>query len=121
MIKLTFCLVRAPHLSREAFQRYWLEQHGPLVRSVASVLRIKRYVQSHTLTTPVNDALRRGRGAPDAYDGVAELWWDSLADLTAGGATPEGREAGRRLLEDERTFIDLPRSPLWLSEEHPIV
>jgi uncharacterized protein (TIGR02118 family) len=121
VIKLTFCLVRAAHLSREEFQRYWLDQHGPLVRSLAPALRIKRYVQSHTLTTPVNDALRRGRGAPEAYDGVAELWWDSLDDLKAGGATDEGREAGRRLLEDERTFIDLARSPVWLSEEHAIV
>ena len=121
MIKLTFCLVRASHLSREEFQRYWLESHGPLVRSLAPTLRIKRYVQTHTLATPVNDALRRGRGAPEPYDGVAELWWDSLAELTAGGASPEGREAGRRLLEDERRFIDLARSPLWLSEEHAIV
>ena len=121
MIKLTFCLVRAAHLSREEFQRYWREQHGPLVRSLAAVLRIERYVQSHALTTPIDDALRRGRGALAGYDGVAELWWDSLEDLTAGGATAEGRAAGKRLLEDERTFIDLARSPLWLSEEHPIV
>ena len=33
MIKLTFCLVRLPHLSREAFQRYWFETHAPLVES----------------------------------------------------------------------------------------
>jgi len=121
VIKLTFCLVRAPHLSREDFQRYWLERHGPLVRSVAPALRIKRYVQSHTLTTPIDSGLRRARRAPEGYDGVAELWWDSLEDLTAGGATPEGRAAGTRLLDDERTFIDLARSPLWLAEEHAII
>ena len=121
MIKLTFCLVRAPHLSREDFQRYWLERHGPLVRSVAPALRIKRYVQSHTLTTPIDGGLRRARGAPEGYDGVAELWWDSVEDLTAGGASPEGRAAGKRLLDDERTFIDLARSPLWLAEEHAII
>jgi len=86
MIKLTFCLVRAPHLSREEFQRHWLERHGPLVRSMAPVLRIKRYGQSHTLTTPLNEAFRRGRGAPEAYDGVAEPWGDSLEDLTGGRA-----------------------------------
>ena len=121
MIKLTFCLTRASHLSREEFQRYWLESHGPLVRSLAPRLRIRRYVQSHTLTTPLDAALRRARRAPEGYDGVAELWWDSLDDLAAGGATAEGREAGRRLLEDERRFIDLARSPLWLSEEHALV
>ena len=35
MIKLVFCLRRLPHLSREAFQRYWLDSHGPLVRKLA--------------------------------------------------------------------------------------
>ena len=121
MITLVFCLTRAPHLSREEFQRYWRESHAPLVRAAAPALRIKRYVQTHTLTSPVNDALRRGRGGPEAYDGVAELWWDSLEDMTAAAATPEGRTAGRTLLEDERRFIDLARSPLWLAQERPIV
>jgi uncharacterized protein (TIGR02118 family) len=121
VIKLTFCVRRAPHLTREEFQRYWRDSHGPLVRAAAPALRIKRYVQSHTLTTPVDEALRRSRGAPEPYDGVAELWWDSLEEFRAAGATPEGREAGRRLLEDERRFIDLAHSPLWLAEEHAVV
>ncbi|MFT5776135.1 EthD domain-containing protein, partial [Hyphomonas sp.] len=30
MIKLSFCLRRLPHLSREDFQTYWREQHAPL-------------------------------------------------------------------------------------------
>ena len=28
---------------------------------------------------------------------------------------------GRRLVEDERTFIDLARSPVLVADEHPIV
>jgi len=121
MIKLTFCLRRLPHLSREAFQHYWLGTHGALVRSHAVALRIRGYVQLHTTTTPVNDLLRASRGGPEAYDGVAELWWDSLEDLTAAMSTPEGAAAGAALLEDERRFIDLERSPLWLGEEKEIV
>ena len=121
MIKLVFCAMRLPHLSREEFQRYWRERHGPLVRECAKALGIRRYVQVHTLDSPVNDGLRRGRGGPTAYDGVAELWFDSLDALTVAGATPEGKAAGRRLLEDERTFIDLARSPLFVAEEHPVV
>jgi uncharacterized protein (TIGR02118 family) len=120
MVKLTFCLRRASHLTREQFQRYWREQHAPLVREAAPALRVVRYVQSHALASPVNDALQRGRQAPEAFDGVAELWWNSLEDFTAATASPQGRAAGRRLLEDERRFIDLARSPLWLAEEHPI-
>jgi uncharacterized protein (TIGR02118 family) len=121
MIKLSFCLCRRPGLSRAEFQKYWLEQHAPLVKRHADVLRIRRYVQTHSLTTPFNDAIRASRGAPEMYDGVAELWWDSLDDILASGESEEGRAAGLALLEDERRFIDLSRSPLWLSEEKTIV
>jgi uncharacterized protein (TIGR02118 family) len=121
MVKLVFCLRRSSHLSRADFQRYWRETHGPLVRRHAATLRIRRYVQVHTLEDALNDALRGTRGGPEAYDGVAELWWESRADLAAAIATPEGQRAGEELLEDERRFIDLARSPLWLAEEHPIV
>jgi len=121
VIKLVFCLRRQPHLSLAEFQRYWLEQHGPLVRRHAATLRIKRYVQVHTLDSPVNEAIRRSRDSGDPHDGVAELWWDSAEDLAAGSATPEGQKAARELLEDERKFVDLRRSALWVGEEHPIV
>jgi uncharacterized protein (TIGR02118 family) len=120
VIKLVFCLTRRSDLSREEFQRHWREQHAPLVREAARALGVRRYVQVHTLTHPTNEALRRGRGGPEEYDGVAELWFDSLDALAAAGATPEGRAAGRRLLEDERRFIDLARSPVWIAEEHPV-
>lgn len=121
MIKLVFCLRRLPHLSLEEFQRYWLETHGPLVRSHAGTLRIKRYVQVHTLDSPVNETLRASRDAGEPYDGVAELWWDNAEDLAAATATPEGQQAAGELLEDERKFIDLPRSALWVAQEHPVV
>ena len=120
MIKLVYCLRRLPHLSREEFQRYWRETHGPLVRSRAQALRIRRDVQVHTLEGSINDALRQNRGALEAYDGVAELWYESADDLAAA-ASPEGRKAGAELLEDERRFIDLERSALWIAQEHPIV
>lgn len=121
MIKLVFCLRRLSHLSLEEFQRYWLETHGPLVRSHAKTLRIRRYAQVHTLDSPANEAIRRSRDAGEPYDGVAELWWDSAGDMAAGSATPEGRDAARELLEDERKFVDLQRSALWIGTEHPIV
>jgi len=41
---------------------------------------------------------------------------DSFDDLAANATNP--RHRGRpRLLEDEKTFIDLARSPLWWGEE----
>jgi uncharacterized protein (TIGR02118 family) len=121
MIKVVFCARRLPHLSRQEFQRYWRETHGPLVRRYAEVLRIRRYVQVHTLDDPLQEALRASRGGPEAYDGVAELWWDRREDLAGAGGDPAWRQATAALLEDERRFIDLARSPLFVAEEHPII
>src|SRR3954469_19443104 len=121
MIKLTFCLTRLPHLTREAFQAYWFGTHAPLVASVAETLQIRRYVQLHSLPTEANTATRASREAPPEYDGVAELWFDSLEALAQNGARPEAKAAAALLLEDERRLIDLPTSPLWFSQEHVVV
>ena len=117
MVKLVFALRRLPHLSRAEFQRYWREQHAPLVKKHAETLGIRRYVQLHTLDTPLNQGLRGTRGGPDEFDGVAEIWFDK-AELPA---TAEAAVAGQALLEDEKKFIDLARSPLWIGEERPIL
>jgi uncharacterized protein (TIGR02118 family) len=119
MIKLTFCLTRLPSLSREDFQHYWRETHAPLVAARAEILKIRRYVQTHTLPDAAFAALAASRAGPPAYDGVAELWWDSMEDL--GGTDPAARQAGLELLEDERRFIDLTRSPIFFSEEYEVV
>lgn len=121
MIKLTFCLVRLPQFSREQFQAYWFEKHAPLVKSHAAVLGIRRYVQTHSADPVFSVDLRNSRGGPEQYDGVAQLWWDSFDDLAARLVNPEAIEAGRAMLEDERKFIDLPRSPLWWGEEKTII
>lgn len=121
MIKLVFSLRRKPELTREGFQHYWLETHGPLVRSHAEVLGIRRYVQVHALPENVQVLLQTSRRAPPAYDGVAELWYDDLESIGRAASTEEGRAAGLALLEDERRFIDHSQSPLWFGTEHPLV
>ncbi|MDB5443137.1 MAG: EthD family reductase [Phenylobacterium sp.] len=121
MIKLTFCLVRLPHLTREGFQDYWAGTHAPLVASVAEVLQIRRYVQLHSLPPEAHAAIRASREAPPEFDGVAELWFDSLEAVLANLQRPEAQAAGQLLLEDERRFIDLPKSPLWWGQERVVV
>ncbi len=122
MVKLVFCLRRLPTLSVSEFQRYWFDNHAELVRRHAPALRIRRYTQSHTLSDRRLSPVIEVRGGPtDPFDGVAELWWDSADDLLEAMATAEGVDAGRALLDDERTFIDLPNSPLFFSNEHVII
>ena len=120
MLKLTFCLRRKPGLSLPEFQDYWLTKHGPLVRRLQPALGMVRYVQLHRRDDELGLGMAKVRGAPEPYDGVAELWWESEEAFRASGRTPEGREAGRLLLEDEAKFIDLASSPLWLNHEQVI-
>ena len=120
MVHLIFCLRRLPKLSREEFQRYWRETHAPLVRKHAAALGIRRYVQAHTIDSELSRGIAATRGAPDPFDGVAELWFD-LDDLTARVTTPAAIDAGRALLEDERRFIDLARSPIFIADDHVVI
>jgi uncharacterized protein (TIGR02118 family) len=120
MVKLVYCIRRREDVSAEEFHRYWLEKHAPLVRSVATAIGAVRYVQSHTVAPQLNALLRESRGAGEPYDGITELWWESLADLEGGMQTVESQDAQRRLLEDESTFIDFTRSRVFMTEEHVI-
>jgi uncharacterized protein (TIGR02118 family) len=120
MIKFVYCVRRRPELSVAEFRKYWLEKHGPLVRSQAKALGAKRYVQSHTLDTPLNLAAQQPRGTLPPYDGITEVWWDKIEDLVAALQSPEGQKANQLLAEDEGRFCDLPRCSVFFTEEHTI-
>lgn len=122
MIKIVFCLRRLPALSPDEFYRYWLDTHGPLVRSYAAALRIRRYTQGHGIADPRLNAAAEVRGcAVPPFDGVAEIYWDSVEEMFTASASAKGREAGRALLEDERRFIDLPHSSLFVARDYELV
>ena len=78
-VKLVAFLKRRPEFSVDAFQRYWRENHAPLVPRTP---RLRRYVQSHLL--PEHYAV----GEP-LTDGLAELWWDSPDDFQISWASPQ--------------------------------
>jgi uncharacterized protein (TIGR02118 family) len=120
MIKFIYCVRRRPEMTPEQFRKYWLENHGPLVRSCAKALRARKYVQSHTLDTPLNQVVRQARGTKEPYDGLTEIWWDSFEDALAAAQTPEGQRANQLLAEDEARFCDLPNCAVFFSEEHTI-
>jgi uncharacterized protein (TIGR02118 family) len=120
MIKLTYCLRRKQGLSWEEFSRYWGDVHAPLVQERAGALGIRRYVQVRTVQDRDLAARLQSRngGSPEPFDGIAELWYDTLA---GAGRTEEGAKAARELLEDERNFIDLAASPIWFGDERVFV
>ena len=77
-----------------------------------------RWVQSHTLDTPLNEGLRTSRGMLPEYDGVAEVWFASEEALMEGMSSPEGQKLGAALLEDEENFIDHSKSSAFIVKEH---
>jgi hypothetical protein len=89
-----------------------------LASSLGPALGIRRYVQLHTVPGGFNDALASGRGAPEHFDGVAELWFDSLDAMVARALSEEGAAAAETLRLDEEKFIDHSRSPIFIGEEH---
>jgi uncharacterized protein (TIGR02118 family) len=121
MIKIVFCLRRLSKMSLPEFQRYWFDVHAPLVRRHRDVLRISKYTQLHSDLGELTQRLTAFRNAPEPYDGVAEIWYDSHEALGALGSDPRARAASRELRDDEARFIDLTRSPIWVAEERPII
>ncbi|WP_158595965.1 EthD domain-containing protein [Oleomonas cavernae] len=120
MIKLVYCIRKRTDLPAEEFRKYWLEQHGPLVRSVAAQINAAKYVQSHTVEPGLNGVLQQSRGLAEPYDGITEVWWEDVADLHAAMATAEGRAAMGRLVDDESKFIDFAHSRVFMTEEQVI-
>ena len=120
MIRLIYVLRRKPSMSREDFQKYWFETHGPLVARHATTLNILRYLQDHTLDDPMNEQMAKARGGMEPpYDGVAELWWPTREALASSFNSAAGQAASKELVEDEAKFIDFATSPLWLAYEYP--
>ena len=120
MLKFVYCVRRRADVSPEAFKKYWLENHGPLVKSCAKTLKAKRYVQSHTLDTPLNALAAAPRSTKSPYDGITELWWDRVEDLVEALSSREGQEANLMLTRDESAFVDLKNSSVFFTEEHVI-
>jgi uncharacterized protein (TIGR02118 family) len=122
MIKLVFCVKKRKDISTDEFYDYWLNQHGPLVKSKAELLQITRYVQSHTQKPELGEAVSAARGMKQpGFDGIAELWFDSMESLEALLATDAAREASAALAEDEARFIDMEGSTIFYTEEHEVI
>jgi len=100
-------------MSREEFQDYWRNSHGPFFMKFVDVHNAIKYVQSCTIDTPMNQVLIDSRGMQPEYDGVAEVYFESVNAMSSG----EGQKLGAALLEDENKFIDHSKSTAFFVEE----
>jgi uncharacterized protein (TIGR02118 family) len=105
MVKLVYCITKKATLTDAEFFDYWKNVHGPIG---ARIPRLRKLTQSHRWAVA---------GFRADYDGVAELWFDSLEDLQAARQSPESKASS----EDEVNFIDHSKVALFVSEEHNIL
>ncbi len=106
MIKLIGLMNRKDGRSLQEFQRYWREVHAPLI---AQAPGLRRYIQSHSVPELYDQY-------PQAFDGMAEAWFDSPEAYGAAIASPAWQAAvadgpnfigsSRRLLATEVPIID---------------
>ncbi len=115
MVKMTICLRRRPEVTPEAFREYWRDIHAPLIVRHAATLGIKRYVQVYAI-----EAAPTG-GRPQGFDGIGEVWIESVEAFRAALATPQGAMVGREIGETDAFLTDLSRSPRTFGTEIPII
>ncbi|KAL2837389.1 EthD domain-containing protein [Aspergillus pseudodeflectus] len=114
-VKYLSFLRRAEGLDHEQFLEYWIHRHAALVKIVKPFYSlVRRYVQHHgrlDLHRPM-----AGEGKPETFDGVVELYFDSVDDLEKAYTHPEYLAI---LRPDEARFIKGP-SMRFVVEERPV-
>ena len=123
MIKITYLMRRLSHLSLEEFQSYWSEKHPQAAPADAfSTLGVKRYIQGLPLETEARDLVIGPRtGLVDPFDGVAELWVESIAAIENDWSTEKAKEYLEIFFKDEQNFIDWTRSTILVSKENIVM
>jgi uncharacterized protein (TIGR02118 family) len=112
VIKLIVVVKRNAAMSPADFHRYWRTEHATKVRALAACARyVRRYVQAHTLDSEY-------AGGEPAFDGTAELWFDSVADKDAFYSDAEYLAT---VAPDERVFADMERTRFLVTAEEDVL
>ena len=97
---------RAPGVTRDAFQQWWLREHAPLVAKHAGLVR--RYVQLHNIG-PTEPGQPQYHAAACRIDGVTLLGFASVNDVEEF----LGSAGQREIFEDERRMTDSAVEEWW--------
>ena len=108
LLKRVSFIKRKPGLSPEEFSHYWRDVHGPLALQMPG---IRRYVQCHVAPQAYE------KGEP-AYDGVAQIWFETMADLQYAMNSQEYKEGAQ---PDGLKFVDPEHLGHLLTEENRVV
>ncbi|MGO9452044.1 MAG: EthD domain-containing protein [Candidatus Binataceae bacterium] len=115
MIKLAGMLKRKQGTTSDQFHNYWKNVHAPFVQTIPEFTRyVRKYVQSHATADQTSVP---GTNSAPPFDGLAEIWFDSIADMRKAFSEPRYMADIR---PDELKFLDLPNCLNLIVEEIPM-
>ena len=101
MVKVSVLIRRKQGMSPAEFHRYWKDKHGPLALGVNDFMcHFRRYVQCHQMA---EEALQGMSRAVSQYDGIVELWADSIEEVERAFDSPGYKTV---IQPDEKNFCD---------------
>ncbi len=123
MVRISYLMRRLPHLSLADFQSYWSDKHPQAAPADSfSTLGVKRYVQVLPLETEARNLVIGPRtGLIEPFDGIAELWVESIEALERDWSTDKAKEYLEIFFKDEQNFIDWTRSTIIVSNENIVM
>ncbi len=108
-VKLIAMLKAAPGMSREAFERRWLDEHAPLTLQFT-------HLKGYRINIAIDEYQEIEGELP--YDGTAELWWDSLEEMQEDFASEAGEAAAADVAAFTRTLTHIyTREAIVLDQE----
>jgi uncharacterized protein (TIGR02118 family) len=111
LIKLIVAIKRNPQMTPAEFHDYWRNEHAAKVRELRASNLIRRYVQAHTLESEY------ASGEP-AFDGTAELWFETMLDKEAFYSDPEYLD---KVAPDEKVFADMAHTLFFITTEEVVL
>lgn len=111
-VKFVVFIKRRPGMTRQEFVDYHRASHAETFMADPTMRRLcRKYVQSH----PVPPGIE---GIPESpFDGIAEVWFDSLDDLREAFSSATYMA---NIRTDELKFMDLEHSVDLVTEENAI-
>lgn len=101
MVKCIALLKRKPGMTMEEFKVRWVDEHTKISSKMP---RLRGYYCNVATAHQPNDC-------DPAYDGTAELWWDSVEDMEADFQSQEGILGGN----DADSFLTV-RTHIYTTE-----
>ena len=96
MVKVVRFVKRRKDLTHEQFKAYWLNKHSQLEKMVMEKTPMRKIVA----TFPTGETVG---GKEPPFDGMVELYFDSIEDMRATFAS----EIPKIMRRDEENFVDL--------------